>query len=159
MGNLVAIVGMPFVGKSTFFIRLVGWRHAIVDEVAGVTRDRIYGKSDWNGKEFSVIDTGGWVENSDDIFEEEIRKQVLIAIDEADVITFLVDRPRGHYRYGYYSGWDYWANSKTVYLVANKVDNNAIRMQAAEFYKRAWRSMVCFIHQWLRHRRFARWYA
>ena len=91
MGNIVAIVGRPNVGKSTLFNRLIGQRKAIVDETAGVTRDRIYGKSDWNGKDFSVIDTGGWVINSDDIFEEEIRKQVKLAIDEADVILFVVD--------------------------------------------------------------------
>lgn len=134
MGNLVAIVGRPNVGKSTFFNRLVGWRHAIVDEVAGVTRDRIYGKSDWNGKEFSVIDTGGWVENSDDIFEEEIRKQVLIAIDEADVITFLVDAQQGITDMDIAVADILRRASKPVYLVANKVDNNAIRMQAGEFY-------------------------
>lgn len=134
MGNLVAIVGRPNVGKSTFFNRLVGWRHAIVDEVAGVTRDRIYGKSDWNGKEFSVIDTGGWVENSDDIFEEEIRKQVLIAIDEADVITFLVDAQEGITDMDITVAEILRRTAKPVYLVANKVDNNAIRMQAAEFY-------------------------
>lgn len=134
MGNLVAIVGRPNVGKSTFFNRLVGWRHAIVDEVAGVTRDRIYGKSDWNGKEFSVIDTGGWVENSDDIFEEEIRKQVLIAIDEADVITFLVDAQEGITDMDIAVAEILRRTSKPVYLVANKVDNNAIRMQTGEFY-------------------------
>lgn len=134
MGNLVAIVGRPNVGKSTFFNRLVGWRHAIVDEVAGVTRDRIYGKSDWNGKEFSVIDTGGWVENSDDIFEEEIRKQVLIAIDEADVITFLVDAQQGITDMDIAVADILRRTSKPVYLVANKVDNNTIRMQAGEFY-------------------------
>jgi len=134
MGNLVAIVGRPNVGKSTFFNRLVGWRHAIVDEIAGVTRDRIYGKSDWNGKEFSVIDTGGWVENSDDIFEEEIRKQVLIAIDEADVITFLVDAQEGITDMDIAVAEILRRTSKPVYLVANKVDNNAIRMQTGEFY-------------------------
>ncbi len=134
MGNLIAIVGRPNVGKSTFFNRLVGWRHAIVDEIAGVTRDRIYGKSDWNGKEFSVIDTGGWVENSDDIFEEEIRKQVLIAIDEADIITFLVDAQEGITDMDVAVAEILRRSSKPVYLVANKVDNNAIRMQAGEFY-------------------------
>ncbi|MEJ5317495.1 ribosome biogenesis GTPase Der [Tenuifilum osseticum] len=134
MGNLIAIVGRPNVGKSTFFNRLVGWRHAIVDEIAGVTRDRIYGKSDWNGKEFSVIDTGGWVENSDDIFEEEIRKQVLIAIDEADIITFLVDAQEGITDMDIAVAEILRRSSKPVYLVANKVDNNAIRMQAGEFY-------------------------
>ena len=89
MSNIVAIVGRPNVGKSTLFNRLIGQRKAIVDETAGVTRDRIYGQSDWNGIEFSVIDTGGYVLNSDDIFEEEIRKQVIIAIEEADVILLI----------------------------------------------------------------------
>ena len=91
MSNLVAIVGRPNVGKSTLFNRLTGQRQAIVDEYSGVTRDRHYGKVDWNGIEFSIVDTGGYINNSDDIFEEEIRKQVKIAIDEADVIYFVVD--------------------------------------------------------------------
>ena len=91
MGNLVAIVGRPNVGKSTLFNRLTKTRQAIVNEQAGTTRDRQYGKSEWLGKEFSVVDTGGWVVNSDDIFEEEIRKQVEIAIQEASVILFVVD--------------------------------------------------------------------
>ena len=91
MGNIAAIVGRPNVGKSTFFNRLTETRQAIVDEVSGVTRDRHYGKVIWNGQEFSIIDTGGYVTNSDDVFEEEIRKQVILAIDEADVVIFLVD--------------------------------------------------------------------
>src|SRR4030042_7213014 len=91
MENIGAIVGRPNVGKSTLFNRLTETRHAIVDEVSGVTRDRHYGKVIWNGHEFSVIDTGGYVTNSDDIFEEEIRKQVLLAIEEADVVLFMVD--------------------------------------------------------------------
>ena len=95
MGNLVAIVGRPNVGKSTLFNRLTKTRQAIVNEEAGTTRDRQYGKSEWLGKEFSVVDTGGWVVNSDDIFEEEIRKQVLMAVDEADVILFVVDVMNG----------------------------------------------------------------
>ena len=95
MGNIVAIVGRPNVGKSTFFNRLIQKRQAIVEETSGVTRDRHYGKSDWNGKYFSVIDTGGYVVGSDDIFEEEIRKQVEIAIEEADVILFMVDTKMG----------------------------------------------------------------
>ena len=90
MSNIVAIVGRPNVGKSTLFNRLIKRREAIVDAVSGVTRDRIYGKSEWNGKEFSVIDTGGYVKGSDDIFEGEIRKQVELAIEEADVILFVV---------------------------------------------------------------------
>ena len=91
MGNLVAIVGRPNVGKSTLFNRLTKSRSAIVSEEAGTTRDRQYGKCEWNGREFSVVDTGGWVVNSDDIFEEEIRKQVVIATEEADLLLFLVD--------------------------------------------------------------------
>ncbi len=89
--SIVAIVGRPNVGKSTLFNRLVGMRQAIVDEVAGVTRDRHYGRCDWNGREFSVIDTGGYSVNSQDIFEEEIRKQVILAIEECDVILFMCD--------------------------------------------------------------------
>ena len=91
MSTIVAIVGRPNVGKSTLFNRLIKRRDAIVDAVSGVTRDRHYGKSDWNGKEFSLIDTGGYSVGSDDVFEEEIRKQVQLAIDEADMIVFVVD--------------------------------------------------------------------
>ncbi len=95
MGNILAIIGRPNVGKSTFFNRLTQSRHAIVEETSGVTRDRHYGKADWNGVEFSVIDTGGYVVGSEDIFEEEIRKQVSLAIDEADAIVFMVDVKEG----------------------------------------------------------------
>ena len=95
MGNLVAIVGRPNVGKSTLFNRLTQSRQAIVSDEAGTTRDRQYGKTEWGGREFSIVDTGGWVVNSDDIFEEEIRKQVTIAVDEADVILFVVDVQAG----------------------------------------------------------------
>ena len=95
MGNIVAIVGRPNVGKSTLFNRLTESKEAIVDEVSGVTRDRHYGVSEWNGREFSVIDTGGYVTSSEDVFEEEIRKQVLLALDEAGVILFVVDVESG----------------------------------------------------------------
>ena len=95
MGNLVAIVGRPNVGKSTLFNRLTKSRQAIVSDEAGTTRDRQYGKCDWNGREFSVVDTGGWVVNSDDIFEEEIRKQVIIATEEADLVLFVCDIKNG----------------------------------------------------------------
>ena len=95
MTNILAIVGRPNVGKSTLFNRLSGSRHAIVEETAGVTRDRHYGKSDWNGIEFSIIDTGGYVVGSDDIFEGEIRKQVDLAIEESDIILFVVDAREG----------------------------------------------------------------
>lgn len=134
MGNIVAIVGRPNVGKSTFFNRMVGGRHAIVDEIAGVTRDRIYGKADWNGTEFSIIDTGGFVINSDDIFEEEIRKQVTIAIDEADVILFLVDAQTGITDMDMAVAEILRKSKKKVFVIANKVDNNYIRLNAAEFY-------------------------
>ena len=95
MPNIVAIVGRPNVGKSTFFNRLTETRAAIVDEISGVTRDRHYGKCEWNGREFSVIDTGGYITGSDDVFEGEIRKQVKIAIDEASILLFIVDVTTG----------------------------------------------------------------
>ena len=95
MSNIVAIVGRPNVGKSTIFNRLTESRHAITDEVSGVTRDRHYGKAEWNGREFSVIDTGGYVQGSEDLFEVEIRKQVELVIEEANVILFLVDAKTG----------------------------------------------------------------
>ena len=135
MANLVAIVGRPNVGKSTLFNRLTMTRQAIVSDVAGTTRDRQYGKCDWNGKEFSVVDTGGWVVKSDDIFEEEIRKQVLIATEEADLILFLVDITTG------VTDWDMDVaqilrrTKLPVILVANKTDNNDLIYNAAEFYK------------------------
>ena len=135
MANLVAIVGRPNVGKSTLFNRLTKTRQAIVSDVAGTTRDRQYGKCDWNGKEFSVVDTGGWVVKSDDIFEEEIRKQVLIATEEADLILFLVDIITG------VTDWDMDVaqilrrTKLPVILVANKTDNNDLIYNAAEFYK------------------------
>ena len=136
MSNIVAIVGRPNVGKSTLFNRLTQTRHAIVSEEAGTTRDRQYGKCEWTGQEFSVIDTGGWVVNSDDIFEEEIRKQVQLATDEADVILFLVDVQTG------ITDLDEQVASilrrtkqpDRVILVVNKADNNQDTYQAAEFY-------------------------
>lgn len=134
MGNTLAIVGRPNVGKSTFFNRLVESRAAIVEETSGVTRDRHYGKSTWNGIDFSVIDTGGYVIGSDDIFEVEIRKQVGLAIDEAEVIVFVVDVTIG------ITGMDedvaglLRKTNKKVLLVANKVDNNARITDAQEFY-------------------------
>ena len=135
MANLVAIVGRPNVGKSTLFNRLTKTRQAIVSDEAGTTRDRQYGKCEWNGKEFSVVDTGGWVVNSDDIFEEEIRKQVIIATEEADLVLFLVDITNG------VTDWDedvamILRRSKLpVILVANKADNNEQLYYSAEFYK------------------------
>jgi len=135
MGNIVAIVGRPNVGKSTLFNRLTEKRQAIVDETSGVTRDRHYGKSIWNGKEFSVIDTGGYVTNSGDVFEEEIRKQVLIAIEESDAILFLVDVISGITDLDESVAAILRKTKKPVFLIANKVDNNERIYDAQEFYK------------------------
>jgi len=134
MSAIVAIVGRPNVGKSTFFNRLIQRREAIVDAVSGVTRDRHYGKSDWNGREFSLIDTGGYVQGSDDIFEQEIDKQVELAIDEADAIIFMVDVETG------VTGMDEDVAKllrrvdKPVFLAINKVDNAKRAEDAVEFY-------------------------
>ncbi|MBA80461.1 MULTISPECIES: ribosome biogenesis GTPase Der [unclassified Leeuwenhoekiella] len=132
--SIVAIVGRPNVGKSTLFNRLIQRREAIVDSVSGVTRDRHYGKTDWNGKEFSIIDTGGYVKGSDDVFEEQIDKQVELAIDEADAIIFMVDVEAG------VTGMDedvanlLRRQNKPVFLVVNKVDNAMREENAVEFY-------------------------
>ena len=132
--SLVAIVGRPNVGKSTLFNRLVGERKAIVDATAGTTRDRHYGKTDWNGREFSVIDTGGYTVNSDDIFEEEIRRQVMLAIDEADVILFLVEVATGITDLDQMMADILRRTTKKVILVCNKVDNNDQIYSSHEFY-------------------------
>lgn len=136
MANIVAIVGRPNVGKSTLFNRLLQRREAIVDSVSGVTRDRHYGKSDWNGREFTVIDTGGYIEGSEDVFEGEIRKQVELAIDEATVIVFVVDNQVG------VTDMDkrvalllQQKTNKPVFLAVNKVDSNKNIMDAVEFYE------------------------
>ena len=134
MSNIVAIVGRPNVGKSTLFNRLTESRKAIVDETSGVTRDRQYGKSDWNGKRFSVIDTGGYVVGSDDAFEIEIRKQVQLAIDEADTILFLVDVREGLTPMDEDVADLLRKCKKKVLLVANKVDNAKEMEGLAEFY-------------------------
>ena len=134
MGNLVAIVGRPNVGKSTLFNRLTKTRQAIVNEEAGTTRDRQYGKSEWLGREFSVVDTGGWVVNSDDIFEEEIRKQVLMAVEEADVILFVVDVQNGVTDLDQEVAAILRRNNKPVLLIANKADSYDWQYNAAEFY-------------------------
>lgn len=134
MANLVAIVGRPNVGKSTLFNRLTKTRSAIVSDTAGTTRDRQYGKMDWNGKEFSIVDTGGWVVNSEDIFEDAIRRQVLIATEEANLVLFVVDVQTG------LTDWDedvaqILRKSKVpIILVVNKVDKNEQQYDAAEFY-------------------------
>ncbi|MCX6239361.1 MAG: ribosome biogenesis GTPase Der [Bacteroidia bacterium] len=134
MSNIVAIVGRPNVGKSTFFNRLTETRAAIVDDMPGVTRDRNYGKSIWNGVEFSIIDTGGYVSGSDDVFEEEIRRQANLAIQEADVIVFLVDVESGLTELDI-SVYDLLRrNDKPVITVVNKVDNHQRGLDANEFY-------------------------
>jgi GTP-binding protein len=134
MSNIVAIVGRPNVGKSTLFNRLVKRRDAIVDSVAGVTRDRHYGKSDWDGTEFSLIDTGGYVEGSEDVFEEEIRRQVKLALDEAEVILFVVDLITGITDFDKEIADLLRRTKKPVILVVNKVDTPMKESEAAEFY-------------------------
>ena len=134
MSNIVAIVGRPNVGKSTLFNRLLKQRMAIVEETSGVTRDRHYGKSDWNGKEFTVIDTGGYVVGSDDIFEEEIRKQVDLAIDEADVIVFIVDGREGLHVLDEDVAVILRQQKKPVLLAVNKIDEPNKDILAGEFY-------------------------
>ena len=136
MGNLVAIVGRPNVGKSTLFNRLTNSRQAIVSDQAGTTRDRQYGKCEWCGREFSVVDTGGWVVNSDDIFEEEIRKQVLVATEEADLVLFLCDIKNG------VTDWDMDVaqilrrqKNLPVLLVANKADDGKDLYYQYDFFK------------------------
>jgi GTPase len=135
MSRIVAIVGRPNVGKSTLFNRLVESREAIVDEISGVTRDRNYGRATWNGIDFSVIDTGGYVENSDDIFEEEINKQVKLAIEESDVILFLVDAGTGILDLDRSVASMLRRSKKEVVLVVNKADNPERMLAATEFYE------------------------
>ena len=132
--SLVAIVGRPNVGKSTLFNRLVGQRKAIVDATAGTTRDRHYGKTDWNGREFSVIDTGGYSVNSDDIYDDDIRRQVMLAIEEADVILFLVEVNTGITDLDQMMADILRRTSKKVLLVCNKVDNYDLIYSSHEFY-------------------------
>ena len=134
MSNIVAIVGRPNVGKSTLFNRLTERREAIVDSVSGVTRDRLYGKAEWAGREFSIIDTGGYITGSDDVFEGEIRKQVEIAIDEANLILFVVDADLGMTSMDKEVGILLRKSRKEVLLVANKVDNAMRQTMSAEFY-------------------------
>lgn len=134
MGKLVAIVGRPNVGKSTLFNRLTQTRTAITDPTAGTTRDRQYGKVDWNGIEFSIVDTGGWVVNSEDIFESEINKQVELAIEQADVILFVVDSMNGVTDLDDHVAAILRRSRKPVILVANKVDSNEWQYNVPEFY-------------------------
>ena len=135
MGNIVAIVGRPNVGKSTLFNRLTNSRRAIVNEEAGTTRDRQYGKCEWEGREFSVIDTGGWVINSSDVFEGEIKRHVSLAIEEADVILFMVDIQNGITDYDLEVAQILRKQTKPIILVSNKADTFEWQYQAAEFYK------------------------
>lgn len=134
MKNLVAIIGRPNVGKSTLFNRLVGYRQAIVNEQAGTTRDRQYGKTSWLDREFSIVDTGGWVLGSDDIFEDEINKQVEIAMEQADVILFVVDVETGVTDLDDSVATILRRSKKPIILVANKADNFDMHYAAAEFY-------------------------
>ena len=134
MGNIVAIVGRPNVGKSTLFNRITDSRHAITDEIAGVTRDRNYGTGEWNGREFSVIDTGGYALGSDDIFEEEIRKQVTLAVEESNLILFVVDVGDGLTDVDNTIARLLNRSKKPIILVVNKVDNPARANDAVEFY-------------------------
>ena len=135
MSNIVAIVGRPNVGKSTLFNRLTESRDAIVKEVSGVTRDRLYGKGEWNGYQFSVIDTGGYATTKEDIFEGEIRKQVQIAIEEATVIVFMVDVMTGIVEMDQTVAQLLRKSKKPVVLCVNKVDNDRLRMETSSFYK------------------------
>ena len=134
MSNIVAIVGRPNVGKSTLYNRLIGSRQAIIDDTSGVTRDRQYGSSDWNGKTFTVVDTGGFVINSEDVFESAIRSQVKIAIEEATVLIFMVDVTTGITDLDEEVAQMLRRSEKTVILAVNKVDNNQRQLEANEFY-------------------------
>ena len=134
MSNVVAIVGRPNVGKSTFFNRMIGERKAIIDDMSGVTRDRIYGFSDWNGKNFTIVDTGGFVKNSDDVFEAAIRSQVTLAIDEAEAIVFMVDVTTGVTDLDEEVARMLRKTKKPVFLGVNKVDNSQRHLQANEFW-------------------------
>ncbi|MCF8238059.1 MAG: ribosome biogenesis GTPase Der [Saprospiraceae bacterium] len=134
MGKIVAIVGRPNVGKSTLYNRLIGERQAIIDDISGVTRDRMYGASIWNGKQFTIVDTGGFVEHSDDPFEKEIRSQVRIAIEEAAVIIFMVDTTTGITDLDEEVANMLRRSKKPVFLAVNKVDNHSRMLQANEFW-------------------------
>lgn len=143
MGSIVAIIGRPNVGKSTLFNRITETRSAIVDEMAGVTRDRHYGKGEWTGKEFTLIDTGGYAVGSDDIFEEEIRNQVLIAMEEADLLLFVVDVVQGITDLDEIVADLVRKTRKPVFLVVNKVDNNERQLDANEFYALGLGDLYC----------------
>lgn len=143
MGNLIAIVGRPNVGKSTLFNRLIERREAIVDDESGVTRDRIYGHSIWNGKTFSVVDTGGYVENPNNVFENEIKQQVVIAVEEADIIIFVLDTTTGITDLDQYVANLLRTSKKRIFVVANKVDNNQLIAESYEFYNLGLGDVYC----------------
>jgi len=147
MSNIVAIVGRPNVGKSTLFNRLTESRDAIVKEVSGVTRDRLYGKGEWNGYQFSVIDTGGYATTKEDIFEGEIRKQVQIAIEEATVIVFMVDVMTGIVEMDQTVAQLLRKSKKPVLIAANKVDNTDRVGLSSEFYTLAWARSLTSVPQ------------
>ena len=130
MAQVLAIVGRPNVGKSTLFNRLIGQKKAITDNISGVTRDRIYGSCEWNGKQFTVIDTGGFVQNSDDVFEKAIREQVHIAIEEAAAIIFMVDVTTGETDVDEQMANILRRQPKKVFVAVNKVDNNSRALMA-----------------------------
>ncbi|MCH2042941.1 MAG: ribosome biogenesis GTPase Der [Saprospiraceae bacterium] len=143
MGNIVAIVGRPNVGKSTFFNRMIGMRKAIIDDVSGVTRDRQYGVCDWNGKQFTIIDTGGFIGDSEDVFAAAIRSQVHIAIEEAAVVLFMVDTMTGITDLDMQVAQLLRKSPKEVLLVANKVDNHERMMEAQEFWSLGFEELHC----------------
>ena len=143
MSGIVAIVGRPNVGKSTLFNRLIERKDAIVDQFSGVTRDRHYGKSDWNGVEFSVIDTGGYIPDSDDVFQKEIDKQIVLAIEEADVILFLVDVKDGLTGIDQSISDMLHKSSKEIFLLVNKVDNSKLIENSSEFYSLGFKNLFC----------------
>lgn len=146
MSFTVAITGRPNVGKSTFFNRLLEQRKAIVDDVSGVTRDRQYGVAEWTGKAFNVIDTGGFVPQSQDVFEREIRKQVHIAIDEANAIIFMVDAATGISNLDEAMADMLRKSTKPVFLVVNKVDNHNRLLEASEFYSLGFENIFSVIY-------------
>ena len=146
MSNIVTIVGRPNVGKSTLFNRLIGKKHAIIDDISGVTRDRIYGEGEWNGKSFIVVDTGGFVHGSDDVFEAAIRQQVLIAVEEAAAILFVVDMETGETDLDSKVAKLLRQSGKNVILVVNKVDNSNRFIEAQEFWGMGFDNVHFILH-------------
>ena len=142
MGNIVAIVGRPNVGKSTLFNRLIGERKAIIDDTSGVTRDRIYGTTEWNGKECTIVDTGGFVKNTDDIFEKEIKSQVVLALEEASVVLFMTDVTTGITDLDEDVARMLRKGVKPVILAVNKVDNHQRLLDANEFWSLGFEEVI-----------------